>query len=378
MRADSQLSICEKCRKTFGSKAGWKYHTSNGVCEVKSELSDGGRSEDDDSVHSASNTGSRKRKAARKAASALAASAAADDSGDDGHDGSGKSGDGNFSEDSSAMAVSDDDTFSSDEEDDDDDNNEGEDDDSDEGSKWKTARKKAKKRKVKASPARRRVTAAYARKSGRAGAKLTAGNYSANAFTTAGSHQGARHNSLPRTSDLIIDGRGEALAAAVARRGGGGSSSSSAGGGVKCSQVRKVLEQVSVLAAAAKAKISVDLEPGARRSKTAERRKMQKQMKLKPTESTGETDESGDGAPVGGQSSADSASDAIERTAEDGDGDGEACGGVASQGARERSWREVPGLRAFVGASRVGAGEAGPLPSWEVRGVGSTLLKGCI
>ena len=26
---------CEKCQKTFGSKAGWKYHTTHNVCENK-------------------------------------------------------------------------------------------------------------------------------------------------------------------------------------------------------------------------------------------------------------------------------------------------------------------------------------------------------
>ncbi|CAN0436938.1 unnamed protein product, partial [Hapterophycus canaliculatus] len=26
---------CEKCHKTFGSRAGWKYHTENSVCDAK-------------------------------------------------------------------------------------------------------------------------------------------------------------------------------------------------------------------------------------------------------------------------------------------------------------------------------------------------------
>ena len=354
VRKESELTTCEKCQKTFGSRAGWKYHTDNRVCEIvtpdEAYLYKMAAQEQE-----ASSLGvGRKRKAAAKAASILAASLSGNGGGGSGDEAiSNGSGDPNFSDGSSALILSDDtddsDDMDDDVDDDDDDISEDVDVDDDgdvdtASSKWKAGKKSRRRR--PAAAAKKKGSGQYRQKGPGRISRMTVHGYSSTAFT----HGTASNNPRrlrKKASDLVIEGRLEGGHSAAAAGGGasgsgGGSTSVGRGAGVR---LQPAAAAAAAAAADARARLATDLEPGAWPGALAKKKKAIKRTRRTAAEAESQQSARGDGGP-----------DACD-DAEDGTGGEECATGGAGVGTEKRSWREMPELRGFCESP----------PAWEVR-----------
>lgn len=334
-----QPVTCERCHKTYKTKGGWKYHVDNAVCDPNppepayGELDDLSDAPDSDDDYGAGGK-VRKRKAARKAAAVLAATAAAtgDDSGEDGTGGGG----GNASEGSSATVPSEEDD---DDDDDDDDVDDGSSSSSDvdsgesAGDGKKRGNGKRGGRGRTAANKAERLGAAAGRPGGR-GSGLTAGGYGAAAFTNGGLKSGPRFTgSAVKTSDLVISGQGLKSSATLV-------APSHAEEGTK-GKLASRLEHAQMRAVSKKARLAMDLEPGAWRKGTGASAK-----------GKGRAGNAGGLAGNGRSGGADDADSDVEPQEEE---------------WKRRSWREMPGFGP-VAACPQGAGEAkASAPTWEVR-----------
>ena len=354
VRKESELTTCEKCQKTFGSRAGWKYHTDNRVCEIvtpdEAYLYKMAAQEQE-----ASSLGvGRKRKAAAKAASILAASLSGNGGGGSGDEAiSNGSGDPNFSDGSSALILSDDTDDSDDMDDDvddDDDDDISEDVDVDDdgdvdtaSSKWKAGKKSRRRR--PAAAAKKKGSGQYRQKGPGRISRMTVHGYSSTAFT----HGTASNNPRrlrKKASDLVIEGRLEGGHSAAAAGGGasgsgGGSTSVGRGAGVR---LQPAAAAAAAAAADARARLATDLEPGAWPGALAKKKAI-KRTRRTAAEAESQQSARGDGGP-----------DACD-DAEDGTGGEECATGGAGVGTEKRSWREMPELRGFSESP----------PAWEVR-----------
>ncbi|CAN0134733.1 unnamed protein product, partial [Ectocarpus fasciculatus] len=288
-----QPVTCERCGKTYKTKGGWKYHIDNAVCDPNPPEPAYGEFDDASDVLDSDDGGGggggkiRKRKAATKAAAVLAASAAAAnvDSGED------PTGGGNLSEVSGDGKI---------------------------GGKGKRGA--------------RGTAAAKAGAAGRPGVRgsgLTAGRYGAAAFTNGSLKSGPRlTGSAVKTSDLVISGQGHNSATLAP----------SAAEGPK-GKLESRLEHAQMRAVGKKARLAMELEPGAWRKGT----KASANGKVRAGDGGGRADNARSG----------------------GGGDAGDCDVEPPQAEewKRRSWREVPGLA----ACRQGAGEAKvSLPAWKV------------
>ncbi|CAN0288203.1 unnamed protein product, partial [Ectocarpus sp. 8 AP-2014] len=303
-----QPVTCERCHKTYKTKGGWKYHVDNAVCDPNPPEPAYGEFDDDSDAPDSDDDGTggagagkvRKRKAATKAAAVLAAAAAAAatevDSGEDG------TGGGNVSEESG---------------------------DGKRGSKGKrAARGRAGARAGKLGAA-----AAAAGRPGARGSGLTAGGYGVSAFTN-GSLKNVTKliGAAVKTSDLVISGQG-CKSAALAPSAAEGSKG----------KLTSRLDHSQMRAATKKARLAMDLEPGAWRRKRSK------------ASANGKGRE-GDGG--GGLASKDRSGGADDADSSDVEPQEEEW--------KQRSWREMPGFGP-VAACSLGAEEAkASPPSWKV------------